>query len=159
MRVTKDGEFYRGSHISGPTHNFLRMRLQTSPNASPSMRILPAVGGCSHGPELAAGEVLDWISVGVERANEELGTSYGISEAEAVANDNRRPEVYAELARRIVLDARRSERLMSAMGRKPTVTERRVADLAGSLAVLRCIARHVPCPAVHSDNVEPEGAS
>lgn len=26
------------------------------------------------------------------------------SEAEAVANDNRRPEVYAELARRIVLE-------------------------------------------------------
>ncbi len=104
MRVTKDGDFYRGSHISGPTHNFLRMRLQMAPNASPSVKILPAVGSCSHGPELGAEEVLDWISVGVERANEELGTHYGISEAEVVANDNRRPEVYAELARRIVLE-------------------------------------------------------
>ena len=35
----------------------------------------------------------------------ELGTNYGVLEAEVVANDSRRPEVYAELARRIILAA------------------------------------------------------
>lgn len=104
MRVTKDGEFYRGSHIPGPTHNFLRMRVQLAPAESPVIKILPAVG-YSHEPALDADEVLDWISVGVERANSELRTSYGISEAETVANDSRRPDVYAELARRIVMAA------------------------------------------------------
>ncbi len=43
--------------------------------------------------------------MGVERANDELGTSYGIVEAEVIANDSRRPEVYAELARRIIIAA------------------------------------------------------
>lgn len=105
MRVTKDGEFYRGSHISGPTHNFLRMRVQPAPHENPVVTVLPAIGSCSHGAALEAGEALDWISVGVERANDELGTGFGISDAEVVANDSRRPDVYAELARRIVLAA------------------------------------------------------
>ena len=105
MRVTRDGEFYRGSHIPGPTHNFLRMRVQPAPNENPELRVLPAIGGCSHGVALEAEEALDWIGVGVRRANDELGTTYGILEAEVVANDSRRPEVYAELARRIVLAA------------------------------------------------------
>lgn len=104
MRVTKDGEFYRGSHIPGPTHNLLRMRVRLTPTEPPVVRILPAVGYV-HGPALDADEILAWISVGVERANSELGTSYGISEAETVANDSPRPEVYAELARRIVVAA------------------------------------------------------
>ena len=105
MRVTKDGDFFRGSHIPGPTHNLLRMRVQPAPNAHFSVRILPAVGGCSHGASIGAEESREWISVGVERANKELGTTYGIIEAEIVENDSRRPEVYAELARRIVLAA------------------------------------------------------
>lgn len=109
MRVTKDGDFFRGSHIPGPTHNLLRMRVQSAPNASFNVRVLPAVGGCSHGAPIEAEESRDWISVGVERANAELGTSYGIVEAEVVANDSRRPEVYAELARRIVLAAHQDD--------------------------------------------------
>jgi hypothetical protein len=105
MRVTKDGDFFRGSHITGPTHNLLRMRVQTSPNESFDVRVLPPVGECSHGPSIGAEESRDWISVGVRRVNDELGTSYGVLEAEVVANDSRRPEVYAELARRIILAA------------------------------------------------------
>ena len=103
MRVTKDGDFYRGSHIPGPTHNLLRMSVQTVPNSSFDVRVLPPIGDCSHGAPIEAEETRGWISVGVERANDELGTSYGIVEAEVVANDSRRPEVYSELARRIVL--------------------------------------------------------
>ncbi len=105
MIVSKDGDFFRGTHIPGPTHNLLRLRVQLMPNASFSVRVLPAVGGCLHGPAIKPEESRDWISVGVERANEELGTNYGVAEAEVVANDSRRPEVYAELARRIVVAA------------------------------------------------------
>ncbi|WCM27778.1 hypothetical protein NDN01_02275 [Sphingomonas sp. QA11] len=103
MRVTKGGNFFRGSHIPGPTHNLLRMRVQPTHNGGFDVRVLPAIGGCSHGDPIDADETRGWISVGVERANDELGTSYGVVEAEVVANDSRRPEVYAELARRIVL--------------------------------------------------------
>ena len=105
MRVTKDGDFFRGSHISGPMHNFLRMRVRPAHNGDFDVRVLPPVGSCSHGNSIDANEARDWISVGVGHANDELATSYGIIEAEVVANDSRRPEVYAELARRIILAA------------------------------------------------------
>lgn len=105
MRVSKDGDFYRGSHIPGPTHSLLRMRVQPTPNENFGARVLPPVGECSHGAAIDAQESRDWIRVGVERANDELGTSYGIVEAEVIANDSRRPEVYAELARRIIIAA------------------------------------------------------
>jgi hypothetical protein len=105
MRVTKDGDWYRGSHIPGPTHNLLRMRVQSSTSNVFDVAVLPPVGGCSHGLPLDGDEVRDWISVGVKRGNDELGTHYGVAAAEIVANDSRRPEVYAELARRIILAA------------------------------------------------------
>jgi hypothetical protein len=105
MRVTKDNDFFRGSHISGPTHNLLRMRVLPAQNDRSVVRVLAPVGDCSHGDPIDAEETRDWISVGVDRANDELGTSYGVVEAEVVANDSRRPEVYAELARRIILAA------------------------------------------------------
>lgn len=105
MRISKDGDFFRGSHIPGPTHNLLKMQVQPVQNNGFNVRILPPVGGCSHGDHLTADETRDWISEGVDRANLELGTQYGVVEAEVVANDSRRPEVYAELARRIILAA------------------------------------------------------
>ena len=105
MRITKDGDTYRGSHIPGPTHNSLAMRVQSTPNDAFDVMVLPAIGGCSHGTPLEAGETREWIAVGVQQANEELAAAYGVAHAEVVANDSRRPEVYAELARRIILAA------------------------------------------------------
>jgi hypothetical protein len=83
----------------------LIMRVQKAANPSFAVAVLPASGSCTHGDPLDADETREWIAVGVERANEQLGTSYGIEHAKVVANDSRRPEVYAELARRIVIAA------------------------------------------------------
>ena len=105
MRVTRDGDTYRGSHIPGPTHNLLAMRVQSTPNDAFGVTVQPAIGGCSHDAPLEAAEVREWIAAGVQRANDELGGAYGVEHAEVVANDSRRPEVYAELARRIILAA------------------------------------------------------
>lgn len=81
------------------------MRVQTSRNETFDVSVLPAIGGCSHGSPLEAAEVREWIAVGVQRANDELSAAYGVQHAEVVANDSRRPEIYAELARRIILTA------------------------------------------------------
>jgi hypothetical protein len=101
----KDGDIYRGSHIPGPTHNALNMLVRSTPNDGFVVTVLPSIGHCSHGASLEADETRQWVAVGVERANEQLGTFYGVEYAEIVANDSRRPEVYAELARRIILAA------------------------------------------------------
>ena len=102
MRVSKEGDLFRGSHITGPTHNYLGMRVKAEGIQSFDVRVLPPVGECSHGDAISEEEARAWISAGVNRANQELGAAYGVDYAEVVANDNRRPEVYEELARRIV---------------------------------------------------------
>ena len=104
MRVSFEGDLYRGSHISGPTHNYLGLRLKPNRGVA-EVTVLPPAGECRHHDGLAADEVRQWISEGVARANDELGTDYGVSYAEVVENDSRRPEVYSELARRIVKEA------------------------------------------------------
>jgi hypothetical protein len=104
MRVSQSGGLYRASHISGPAHNYLGMRLQETRGIA-DVTVLPPTGGCCHDVSLAAQEVREWISDGVARANDELGTDYGIAYAEVVENDSRRPEVYSELARRIIMEA------------------------------------------------------
>src|SRR4051794_33554302 len=103
MRVSKEGDLFRGSHITGPTHNYLGMRVRPDgDHQSFDVRVLPPVGECSHGEAISATEAHQWISAGVTKANGELQTSYQVDYAEVVENDNRRPEVYEELARRIV---------------------------------------------------------
>ena len=104
MRVSQDGDLYRGSHITGPTHNYLGLRVEANVGVA-EVTMLPPVGGCRHHDGLAADEVREWISEGIARANSELGTDYGVSYAEVVENDSRRPEVYSELARRIIREA------------------------------------------------------
>src|SRR5439155_10766729 len=85
MRVSQDGDLYRGTHITGPTHNYLGLRLQPSSGIA-AVTVLPPVGECRHHGGLAAEEVREWISGGVARANDELGTDYGVSYAEVVEN-------------------------------------------------------------------------
>lgn len=104
MRISQDGDLYRGHHITGPTHNYLGLRVQPSGSIA-EVTVLPPVGECAHHEGLTGDEVRDWISEGVARANGELGTHYGVAYAEIVVNDSRRPEVYSELARRIVREA------------------------------------------------------
>ena len=104
MRVSLNGDLYQGSHIPGPSHNYLGLRLRTTIGVS-EVTVLPPVGECRHHDGLVGCEVREWISQGIARANDELGTTYGVSYAEVVANDSHRPEVYSELARRIVKEA------------------------------------------------------
>ena len=95
---------FRGSHITGPTHNSLGMCVRKAlDQADFDVVVLPPVGTCRHHAGLNADEVKAWISEGVKRANHEVGTEYLVEYAEIVENDSPRPEVYTELARRIVL--------------------------------------------------------
>ena len=108
MRISREGDLFRGSHISGPTHNYLGLRLRQGGGAAFEVNVLPSDGGCRHHAGLVVGELRGWICDGVARANDELGTDYVIAYAEVVENDSRRPDVYTELARRIVKAAHAS---------------------------------------------------
>ena len=104
-RVIKDGDLYVASHITGPTHNLLRLRITNETAASMTVRVLPPIGQCSHGGPITAADVRPWIEVGVDHANRDLGTSYWVDYAEIVANDTPQLEVYHPLARIIVTAA------------------------------------------------------
>ena len=105
MRISQDRDLFRGSHISGPTHNYLGLKLNVHGEPQFKVTVLPPIGECRHHVDLLGDEVRQWISEGVNRANHELGTDYRVAYAEIVENDSRRPEVYMELARRIVMAA------------------------------------------------------
>ena len=101
MRANFLDVVYRGSHVMGPTHNHLELRFSNDINADYSVHILPPVGGFCHRADLKAGKVKAWIEEGLRLAEVEMGEQFQIEYAEAIANNNRRPDVYRELTRRI----------------------------------------------------------
>lgn len=102
MRISNDGERFMGSHVTGPSHNFLALRL-TPASSSQVPEIVAHDRHPSSGIKLRAEEVAGWVSYGVTKANAELGTAYSPTHIEFDVTDSHRPEVMSELARRIVL--------------------------------------------------------
>lgn len=106
MRVSFDGELFRASHISGPTHNYLGLRLIEG-DALPDfpVKVLPSIGDCCPENHLSTFDVGAWIAKGIEVGNKQANVCFCVTYAEVVENDHPVPQVYAELARRIVLAA------------------------------------------------------
>jgi hypothetical protein len=102
LRISNEGDRFIGSHIPGPTHNFLALRL-TSSAAPREPEITAHDRHPSSGIKLRADEVAEWVSSGIAQANRELGTKYVATHIEFDVTDSHRPVVMAELARRIVL--------------------------------------------------------
>jgi len=106
VQIIKDGDLYKGSYITGPTHNFLGLQLAEGDAPDDfEVIVLPARGGCTHGSELTPDVVQPWINAGIERANQSLGTTYHPVRAEIVANDTHSRGAYEILAMRIVCAA------------------------------------------------------
>jgi len=110
MVVTKHNGIYSAQHITGPTHNLLRLKLRRGGGQAFSVTVLPSVGQCQHHSGLTAEEMAPAIQAGVARANADLGTDYAVEDAEIVANDSRQPAVYELLACRIVQEAAKRSR-------------------------------------------------
>ena len=106
MRVSFDGELFQASHISGPTHNYLGLKLAEG-GGSPgfTVKVHPPVGECCPNNHLSSFDVGSWIAKGIEAGNRQAGARFGVTYAEVVENDHPLPQVYAELARLIVLAA------------------------------------------------------
>lgn len=102
MRISNEGDRYLGSHIPGPSHSSLALRLTQS--AAPHVPEITAHDRHpSSGIKLRAEEVAEWVSHGIAQANRELGTRYVDTHIEFDVTDSYRPELMVELSRRIVL--------------------------------------------------------
>ena len=105
MIISNRNGMYSAQHVTGPTHNLLRLKLERGTKADLTVSVLPPVGNCRHHDGLTSEEVLPFISAGIARANLELGTDFGAVHAEIVENDSRQPAVYEYIARKIIEEA------------------------------------------------------
>lgn len=109
MRVWREGDVFVGTHIPGPSHNMLKLRLERGRDradftvtAHEGQPVVARKGRLSPMP-LVPDEVKTWIQEGIDRANHQLGTDYGVVHAEFVLDDSRRPDVYAAFAEGMVI--------------------------------------------------------
>jgi hypothetical protein len=110
MHISERDGFFAAQHITGPTHNLLRLKLRRGPRREFAVTVLPPVGECRHHEGLTAAEVIPAIQAGVESANAELRTDFAVEAAEIVENDSRQAGIYEYLTRRIIEKAAEKER-------------------------------------------------
>jgi len=101
MQIRFDGQFYRASYITGPTHNFLAIELSAKPGADPV--VVDELNSQPAEPRrLNAGDVERWVIEAVDLANRELGSTYRVVRLQFVISDTHSPGIYAHLARSMV---------------------------------------------------------
>ena len=105
MHISERDGVFTAQHVTGPTHNFLRLKLERGGAREFPVTVLPPSGSCKHHEGLTADEVLPSIRAGVARANAALGTDFAVISAEIVENDSRQPAIYEYIAAKIIEQA------------------------------------------------------
>lgn len=96
MHFTHNKGLYTVSRITGPTHNFLGIRLSES-EAEITVMALPI--RLNETINITPEDVMSQAISGLEIANRELGKQYYISEIQYVASDTYSPIAYETLTR------------------------------------------------------------
>ncbi|MGO9466642.1 MAG: hypothetical protein ACLQIB_12540 [Isosphaeraceae bacterium] len=98
MRYSINGDFYRITRITGPTHNLLGLAFSGD---GPQGVTLERLAGSSE-QSIDEGALEEAVLSGVEAANKALGTGYRLKRIQYVPTDTPDAEIYAYLARMIV---------------------------------------------------------
>jgi len=102
MNFSKNDELYQVSRITGPTHNLLRLRLESAAG-TPAVEVeeLPSfVPGAA--ARLESEELIRHVLLGISEANAEFATHYRATKISYVPDDTPVYDVYRLLARSIV---------------------------------------------------------
>lgn len=110
MHITQDKNVFTASHVTGPTHNMLRLRVGRGDEKDFIVTVLPPVGECRHHNGLTAEEVVPAIQAGLTDANAALAADYVVEAAEILENDSRQPGIYEYLTLKIIEKAAERER-------------------------------------------------
>ena len=102
MHITEQDGNFTAQHVTGPTHNMLRLTLGRGSPQEFAVTVLPAVGDCQHHEGLTAEEVMPAIQSGLADANAAFKADYIIKAAEIVENDSRQHGIYEHLTRKII---------------------------------------------------------
>tara|TARA_B100000745_G_C20073369_1_gene366494 strand:+ start:501 stop:836 length:336 start_codon:yes stop_codon:yes gene_type:complete len=99
MQFIRDNGLYKVARITGPTHNFLAIRLSEE-KCSTEVTALPVKHGDA--VKLDGQKVLSQVLNGLEAVNLELGTEYFLSEVQFVPSDSESSTVYGLLIEELI---------------------------------------------------------
>lgn len=91
MQFIKDNDFYKVARITGPTHNFLAIRMSERKCVT-QVTPLPIKQG--EVERLDGKKVLAQVLNGLDEVNHELGKEYYVSEVQFVPSDTEPSSVY-----------------------------------------------------------------
>lgn len=110
MHITEQNGTFTAQHVTGPTHNMLRLAVGQGNPQEFAVTVLPPIGECRHHEGLTAEEVIPAIQAGLADANAVLKADYIVKAAEIVENDSRRRGIYEYLTRKIIEKAAEAQR-------------------------------------------------
>lgn len=99
MQFIKDNDLYKVARITGPTHNFLAIRLAEE-NCSTEIKALPIKQGDVE--RIDSQSVLVQVLRGLDAINLELGAEYQVSEVQFIPSDSDSSSVYELLIRELI---------------------------------------------------------
>lgn len=102
MHITERDGIFTAQHVTGPTHNMLRLTIGRGSPQEFAVTVLPAVDECRHHDGLTAEEVMPATLSGLADANDALKADYVVKAAEIVDNDSRHRGIYEYLTRKII---------------------------------------------------------
>jgi hypothetical protein len=99
MQFIKDNDLYKAARITGPTHNFLAIRLSGT-NCDTKVTPLPIKQGDVE--RLDGKKVLAQVLNGLDEVNQELGKKYFVSEIQFIPSDSESSSVYGLLINELI---------------------------------------------------------
>jgi hypothetical protein len=101
MHYARNGEYLAASHVTGPRHNLLQMRLGRGEQQRPMCERLPPIGECRHDP-IDEAALISSVLEGVAQANQRNNIDYCVTHIRYVENDTGPLVVFAMLASKII---------------------------------------------------------
>ena len=99
MKVVQDGGLYKVAKITGPSHNFLALRLEKIQNSDCKIvNLSPEEKQGVSSEEALYAQVIE----AVDKFNQKHGTTYAVSELQYIGSDTPSRTAYAELAEKIL---------------------------------------------------------
>ena len=102
MHISENDGTFTAQHVTGPTHNMLRLKIGRGEPQGFVVSVLPPIGECRHPGGLTVEEVALAIEAGLADANAALSANYIVETAAIVENDTRQRGIYEYLTKKIV---------------------------------------------------------
>lgn len=102
MQISENNGSFTARHVTGPTHNMLRLKIARGKPQEFVVSVLAPIGECRHTNGLTVEEIALAIKAGLADANAALNTDYMVEAAAIVENDTRQHGIYEYLTRKII---------------------------------------------------------